>query len=250
MNYIFSSTLYKGSNHKDKIHSALNNPINSELVQQLKEYLDDDSLRSIMPDRSDSVADVDSKPASRDDSSNNFSKSNTDDNADMSKATKPVSRHPIPPSAPPISDPLSKEPSDMNETITDNLSDDADSKPEDVKEPSESSESSESSVSSAINCCCSTEKLSSDIDVIRGMLNSREDTRGVSHILVKSSEELWISYDDSINLNSVMGPVIELLNASGYTYLEFNRLARSDNAIVFQISFLSTNKNILPISGD
>ena len=30
--------------------------------------------------------------------------------------------------------------------------------------------------------------------------------------------------------------VIEVLNAAGYTYLKFNRLARSNNAIVFDIS--------------
>ena len=29
--------------------------------------------------------------------------------------------------------------------------------------------------------------------------------------------------------------VIEVLNAAGYTYLKFNRLARSNNAIVFDI---------------
>ena len=38
-----------------------------------------------------------------------------------------------------------------------------------------------------------------------------------------------------MNLNNVMGSVIELVSALGYANLEFNRLARSDNAIVFQI---------------
>ena len=40
---IYSSKLYITSNRKDKIHAAINNPQNAELVQQLSEYLDDDS---------------------------------------------------------------------------------------------------------------------------------------------------------------------------------------------------------------
>ena len=41
-----------------------------------------------------------------------------------------------------------------------------------------------------------------------------------------------------------MGPAIELLNSANYTCLEFNRLARTDNAIVFQIypTFQSTTQ--------
>ena len=52
-------------------------------------------------------------------------------------------------------------------------------------------------------------------------------------------------YDDKINLNNVMGPVLELLNAASYTYLQFNRLARTDNAIVFQVELMSST-NMLP----
>ena len=49
-------------------------------------------------------------------------------------------------------------------------------------------------------------------------------------------EELFllVYYEDSINLNKVMASAIETLNNLDYG-LEFNRLARSDNAIVFLI---------------
>ena len=41
--------------------------------------------------------------------------------------------------------------------------------------------------------------------------------------------------------------VIEVLNSTGYTYLKFNRLARSNNAIVFDIS-LSSQDDIKTVS--
>ena len=70
-------------------------------------------------------------------------------------------------------------------------------------------------------------------DSVKTALNDNEDTVGVSRTAVKD-DELWVYYEDSINLNKVMANVIETLNASNYG-LEFNRLARSDNAIVFLI---------------
>ena len=38
---IYSSKLYVTSTRKDKIHAAMQDPINAELVQQLEEYLSD-----------------------------------------------------------------------------------------------------------------------------------------------------------------------------------------------------------------
>ena len=81
--------------------------------------------------------------------------------------------------------------------------------------------------------CC--DKVRVDAAAIKGTLNVRDDTKGVSRIFVKD-KELWIYYQDKINLNSVMEPVIEVLNGTGFTNLEFNRLARTENAIVFDIS--------------
>lgn len=80
-----------------------------------------------------------------------------------------------------------------------------------------------------------------EVQDIKGILNALEDTKGVQRVGIKNENELWIYYNDSINLNNVMGPVIEELNKPGYTYLEFNRLARSDNAIVFIIMLEDTD---------
>ena len=54
--------------------------------------------------------------------------------------------------------------------------------------------------------------------------------------------ELWIYYNDDSNLNDKMIEVISVLNSTGYTYLKFNRLARSNNAIVFDILLNDTEQ--------
>jgi hypothetical protein len=51
-------------------------------------------------------------------------------------------------------------------------------------------------------------------------------------------DEAWVYFDDSINLNNVMGDVIDGL-ANPYPWLAFNRLARSENAMVFVIDFIN-----------
>lgn len=45
-------------------------------------------------------------------------------------------------------------------------------------------------------------------------------------------------------LLSAMSTVIELLNAANYQYFIFNRLARTENAIVFTISVNDTMNNM------
>lgn len=89
---------------------------------------------------------------------------------------------------------------------------------------------------------------SPDLAPMKGLLNAREDTTGVNRILVKG-DELWIYYEDSVNLNNVMGTAIEVLNAAPYPWLEFNRLARSDNAIVF-VLIPATTQQVQPIKTD
>jgi hypothetical protein len=75
---------------------------------------------------------------------------------------------------------------------------------------------------------------------IKGFLNSKQDTTGVNRVQIKN-DELWIYYNDDINLNNVMTNVINTLNAANYKYFEFNRLARTDNAMVFTVSVERTD---------
>ena len=53
---------------------------------------------------------------------------------------------------------------------------------------------------------------------------------------------MWLYYDDETNLNDTIYAVVSLFNSSGYNMIKFNRLARSNNAIVFDI--LNVNEPI------
>jgi hypothetical protein len=109
-------------------------------------------------------------------------------------------------------------------------------KPQSDKEPAEASTK---IVSTTI---VKPEQLVS-IDTLKGTLNARADLAGVSRVAVKEKEqEIWIYYNDNVNLNNIMVEVIEFVKNAGYDVLEFNRLARSDNAIVFSISFQTVTR--------
>lgn len=72
------------------------------------------------------------------------------------------------------------------------------------------------------------------VETIKSSLNNVAESAGVQRVAIKNNE-LWIYYDDDKNLNNIMTSVIDFLLKAGYANLEFNRLARSDNAIVFEI---------------
>lgn len=85
-----------------------------------------------------------------------------------------------------------------------------------------------------------------DVDSLKGTLNAVSDTAGVYRIRLDSEKkELWFYYNDNVNLNDIMTPVIELLEASNYYYLTFNRLARTDNAMVFVVSDIRVDTSTL-----
>lgn len=79
-----------------------------------------------------------------------------------------------------------------------------------------------------------TDDMGNEVRDIKGLLNSQESTAGVNRVSVKDNE-VWVYYNDYVNLNDIMVDAIELVTNAAFTYLEFNRLARSDNAIVFVI---------------
>jgi hypothetical protein len=70
--------------------------------------------------------------------------------------------------------------------------------------------------------------------IIKKLLNTEDDTQGVARVDIDDSET-WIYYDDKVNLNDIFDNVIALLKDSKYDMLKFSRLARTDNAVVFDI---------------
>lgn len=90
-----------------------------------------------------------------------------------------------------------------------------------------------------------TDDMRNQVESIKGTLNSQQLTCGVTRVAVKD-DEVWCYYNDSVNLNEVMVEAIDLVSKAGYSYLEFNRLARSDNAIVFVIIKNDTARALAP----
>ena len=239
---IYASELYLTSSRKDKIKATINSPKNVELVQQLSDYLDDEAKEELdeaiqEKEVNEQEAEViETEAPEIPDKKNVFSPSYSGGSA------------PAPSSAGPSS----------IDFDADKLSFDDEDTASPDNPPAEPAAESESPVeeSTAIygEITADTDinnvddiifNIANDASVIKGTLNSKEDTAGVQRITV-DDKELWIYYEDKVNIGDIMVNVIETLNASAYTYLSFSRLARSNNAIVFDIK-LNLNEPIKSI---
>lgn len=237
---IYASKLYRVNKNKDNIKSAFENPINSQLVQQLFNQVDDKYKKL------DDIDDAHFEPQTPE----------SDDRQNDNSASININRHFSAPmnfeSNPDTDVDNNFEDNNVNydladsgtvsddDTVNVDIDDNASNKDNHNTEDdvSESSKIPGYSVNAAKALYTSEERthdFKSDCDIIKGTLNSRQDTLGVIRTNVKDSE-MWLYYNDSINLNNVMAQVIDFVSAAGYNYLEFNRLARSDNAIVFEIN--------------
>lgn len=225
--FIFSSKLYRAHPDKARIHAALENPINAELVQQLHEYLDDEYQNTAVAQPE--TEDTGSTPTVDTGSDSTGGGSAPSSGGGGSRA----------PSGGSFGDITFSDPGAPDDTGSDEGegSDDAgmDSEPTSMDDI-QVSDGDDEDVESATKPTGRYVKASSDIglDSLKGLLDANEDTAGVYRIGTVDNE-LWIYYNDSINLNNIMTPVIELLLAAGYSQLSFNRLARTNNAIVFEI---------------
>lgn len=233
LEYIYASKLYKGSNNKAHIRAVAESPLNAELVQQLTSYLDPEYQEAAQ------------RTELREEAADTKQESET-----VVKPSGSQHRAPSGPSFHPASDTFMNLPGEdltVDEDIPEDESTDIVEPGEDAEvEPVEDIEVEEIEVPSASNvdgqpitasecvCISNIDAIVNDAEVIRGSLNNRQETAGVVRINVVDNE-LWIYYNDKINLNNIMEPVISTLTSSGYAFLSFNRLARTDNAIVFQI---------------
>lgn len=199
---IYSSKMFLSSKRQNEIRAKIEAAQDSELVQQLISDLDENyqTLNNVAPELIDDADNVDDKQK--------------DIKTEDTHKEKPP--HPTPSKS--VGEPISFEEPEADEST--DVDDNSETEHEiDTKEP----------VTESIHVNILP------IDVIKGTLNHKEETSGVSRIENKD-KELWIYYNDDVNLNNIMTDVIELLNNTGYTYLSFNRLARANNAIVFEVS--------------
>lgn len=232
MEAIFSSKLYKSSKRKDKIHSAVQDPLNAPLEQQLRSYLDPEYQTTSYLERPES--DV----FQEDSGDDVVPESGADNNNFAPPPTGGHSAHTPPPMDFTEAENPSEDEDDSENPVD---TEDADLLDETTDEGDAALEQSTHIASNKKSVQASTD-LKCAVNELKGLLNSRDDTCGVSRISVRDSE-LWIHYNDSISLNNVMDKVIDLVYVSGYNYLSFDRLARSENAVVFQIVPASTDVN-------
>lgn len=193
--------MYKSSTRKSKIQAALSNPVNQPLVTQLRSYLDDEYRKEEILEPDIEMKKEKGSPVKDEhiDESSKDDKKVIDDNTKFSN------------------------PNGDKEDI-------------DVEDADKGNDSSEDD-----NNVNSSKKFairsSIDLDSLKGTMNAVSDTCGVQRVKIdEDKKELWVYYNDDINLNDIMTPLIELLESSSYNYLIFNRLARSGNAVVFEIS--------------
>lgn len=215
---IYSSKLYVTSTRKDRIHAAIQDPINAELVQQLSDYLDDDAQAEL-------------NQAIAEEKAEDQANATPEEVVVPSGSSSGSSGGPAPSS---FSGDVFKDFGDDELADIEIPADEGSPAPETEAPVEESTKTSGKSITATTIIWSTLDDVVNDCETIKGTLNIKEETSGVTRLQVKDNE-LWVYYNDDANLNDKMVEVIEVLNATGYTYLTFNRLARSNNAIVFDI---------------
>lgn len=211
---IFSSKMFLASKNKSKITTALNDPLNGELVQQLRSYLDDDFLDDAVEYRKTHEVpedDTASEPANE--------PSETQDTQDTSERPE-APRHSGGPSSRP--------------SMTDTMNDLSDNGVPDANDPmfEETTETSETSSNDSSSDTDDVEESKKILPDLVSILNSSDKTKGVRRITSSQDSELWIYYNDDVNLNHVMESVISSVTTC-CPDVQFSRLARTYNAVVF-----------------
>ena len=236
---ICSSKLYIASSRKDRIHATMLAPGNLSLVQQLAEDLDEEYQ---IPENLGQVTPQPEEKASEgyddlivDEEINPETDLMTVD--DLAQSNESINKHSSAPSH--ASAPAPKPESEKPEDNTSELMPESPANEVPAKEEPEATEASTKIESTTV---VKPEQLV-NLDVLKGSLNSVDGLAGVTRIALKEKEqEIWIYYNDNTNLNNILANVIEYVMNNNFGPLEFNRLARSDNAVVFSISFQSAKQ--------
>ena len=232
MKAIFASKLYIASSRKDNIRAALSDPMNKELVQQLRSYLSEDTKKELSdsPTPQESFEDHYAAP----------------DGWDEEEA--PSSGHRIDTSPRPTPSPsggsgnLTDSWEDANDLDLPNASQDdfVDDAPEqsqvdDTSSAPEIQDNVPDETAQASTAITGVDDGQGNIPSeaeLQELLKSQEQCPGVRKVSLQG-DEIWIYYSDNINLNNVMEPTISAL--ASYPNIEFNRLARTYNAVVFTV---------------
>lgn len=204
--------MFRSSSRKNHIKANIANPINVELVQQIQDLTDDseDTVEKVNPSENKSERKILKGPSS--------SPSGGLYSTSLSHGSEPSE-----------DDIFIPDETDNNGNKDENF-DDSDSL--DTSDESVDEDTSDENVKSseAITAVVEDEL---DINQLKSILNESSSlTYGVSRISERNNE-VWVYYNDDVNLNPMLSDIIYTVESSKFKNLEFNRIARSDNAVVF-----------------
>ena len=253
-----NSKIYKYSKNKAAIKAAIQNPINSELVMQLSEQLSDDTIEELLeirvegtkepaedgvePDLGSTVEDgeVSTQVNVQDTDQESDRESVEESEGGNSKDIKETVVEPKPDETVVQSIGESHHSyvnSDFSKSIVSSVSIDSPISnilsSGDLKVHSDNPDIAidKSYVQSCVRPAVDYQAMAK---VVQGTLNMNALTSGVDKATVEDGE-LFLYYSPKISIDSVMADAIRLISASSYTYLEFNRVIRNENALVFKI---------------
>lgn len=239
---IYASKMYLTSTRKDRIHAAIQDPLNIELVQQVSSYLDSDSkakLQEAVAEKEAAEAQVAQESAD--------AEANVFDQADAAASggsSGGSTFHGGSSGSSSVFDDFDAAgeggADDLGSDMSDGDFDAPDIDVDGVPTPEadvdvDIEESTEVIADDGIEITSSEEEEAPAIQsgIIKKLLNEQDDTKGVVRV-DPTDDEVWIYYEDKVNLNDVMDNVITLIKNT-YAALKFSRLARTDNAVVFDI---------------
>ena len=209
--------MFRSSSRKDHIRANIADPINVELVQQIQDLTDDEDVVTAKPSEGSSA------------------------NTKERKILKGPSSSPSGGSySPSFND--GSEPSDDDIFIPDeeNVDDTVDDSNEENESLDTEADLDNASTDISEEYVESSEAITAvvedelDSNQLKSILNEGSSlTYGVSRISERKNE-VWIYYNDDVNLNPMLSDIIYTVESSKFNNLEFNRIARSDNAVVFE----------------
>lgn len=213
MTALLSCKLFCACDHKSAILAALQNPINTELVIQLEKYLGD-------KDVADTIANVEGKHSKHDVGHKDIQDdSKHPDSQDSKSAPARTEPHRLSNMLKDAEVPNADE-DDSNDTEVENNEDSSEAADDLQIESATGVDSSSASNDDSIIEC---------IDKLANTGPHRSDIRSI----VRRGSEIWMYCKDSVNLNTIMDDLIESVRQACGERLAFNRLARTENAIVF-----------------
>jgi len=233
---IYASKLYLTSSRQGKIHAAIQDPLNVELVQQISDYLDADAKEELSEAvKSNKAKEEPSAKEAEAPKGNVFDDVDTPTSSGSSSlgggshsGSSGGSPSPMPNDS---GNPFAEFESDESATPADAPSDD-NAPSEEASEPSTDIE--QATEITGVDEVSDTDEVVLQSGVLKKLLNSDDSTSGVARVDV-DDKETWVYYEDKVNLNDILDEVISTIKNAKYDMLKFSRLARTDNAVVFDI---------------